>query len=151
MQLSRALNLQVHLMIKFKYIFSFLSFYLSFSYASSSRSLPSYIDRASQKLVVRKHTQFLVALDRVQNGACTNRITNSPVWGIFFTSWATVNVSRECSTELFVTGWTDLLQSVLFRKTPWDICNYLCVCRPVRHTYCKLQDTKPVKSLPGIV
>lgn len=69
-------------MIKFKYIFSFLSFYLSLCYASSSRSLPSYIDRVSQKLVVRKHTQFFVALDRVHNGACTNRITNSPVWGI---------------------------------------------------------------------
>jgi hypothetical protein len=73
--LSRVLIQPVPLMIKLKCIFSFLSFYLSLYYASSSSSLPSYIDRPPQKWVVRKRTQFFVALDRVDNDACTNGMT----------------------------------------------------------------------------
>jgi hypothetical protein len=79
--LSRAMNQPVPLMIKLKCIFSFL-FYLSLYYASSSRSLPSYIDRAPQQWFVRKRTLFFVALDRVDNDACTNGMTNYSVWGI---------------------------------------------------------------------
>jgi hypothetical protein len=98
-------------MTKLKYIFSFLSFYLSLCYASSSRLLPSYIDRASQKWVVGKRMKFFVALGRVHNDACTNRITNSLVWGICSLAERLLMFPKS-STELFVTGWMDLLQSV---------------------------------------
>jgi len=82
--LSRALIYQIPLMIELKYIFSFLSFYLSLCHAFSSRSLPSYIDRESRKWVVRKRTHLFMALHRVHNDDCTvqTEITNSPVWGI---------------------------------------------------------------------
>lgn len=70
------------------------------------------ISTAHHKWVVRKCTQLFMALDSVHNDACTNRNEELAGVGHLFTSWATVNVSKECSTELFVTGWMDLLQSV---------------------------------------
>ena len=111
-------------MIKLKCIFSFLPFYLSLCCASSPRSLPSYIDRASQKWVVSKRTNFFLALDRVHSDACMyNKLSGV---GHLFTSWATVNVSKECSTQLFVTGWMDLLQSV---KTDGSVSPFFFVRR----------------------
>jgi hypothetical protein len=77
---SRALIHQVRLMIKSKCIFSHLSFaLLCFSF---SLIIQWYRPRITNVGCKEAHA-VCVALDKVYKDACTNRITDCPVWDIF--------------------------------------------------------------------